>query len=532
MRRSLFVFISSSLLVFLNIETGIAQDCNCLPGWQHMSAINITNSNSQAYTDFEVCDTINTLMLISAGKMKADGGDIRFTDALCYPLNYYLESGINTNTTVIWINVNNLPANSTKTIYMFYGNPAANSQSTARKTFSFYEGFDNNTLGRFIDECGNGPSSVAFSGGVATFSYDINHLWRSDMIFPLTDVFTAESNVTAVSSRPQYPGLYWAKDINKQLKISLTMFDKASINRSSFTSENQEYCRGGIQIIGPEFYAHFPTGIWSLTWVATGSQIAGFPANEGYVTWNTTDSAIIKDEPLHLLIGRPVGGTGNGTTSISMDWVRVRKYAEIPLLAVNGGEISAPKSPGNSLTSFVFGNTSIRINWADSSDNEARFMIERSTDGGSTWSFRDSVPANTTQYTDLGLTPNTEYCYRVYATNCMASSAYSNVTCATTTMTGINLSGLEIPKEFGLYQNYPNPFNPVTNIKFDIPKNSFVKITIFDVTGRKVTDLVNRELQPGTYTADWNASSYASGIYFYRLVASEYVNEMKMVLLK
>ncbi len=530
--KNIIFFITTCLFLFFNVESGYSQSCNCLPGWQFMSVINVTNSNSSAYTDFEVCDTINTLALISAGKMKADGGDIRFTDALCYPLNYYVESGINTNATIIWINVNSLPANSTKTIYMFYGNPAAITQSNPIKTFSFYEGFDNNTLGRFLDGCGTGPSSVTFADGVATFSWDINHIWYSDMAFPLTDVFTADAKVTSVVPLSRNPGLYWAKDINKSLRMSLSMFDKVTVGRSSELSSDTVYCRGGSFHIGPEYYAHFPAGIWSFTWVATGSQVAGFPANEGYVTWSTTDSFIVKNEPLRLLLGVPGGGTGYPTSRYSIDWVRVRKYAPVFPFAAMGSEISAPKSPGNSLVSTVLGSTSIRINWADSSDNESLFMIDRSLDGGSTWAFRDSVPANTIEYTDLGLTPNTEYCYRVYATNCMSSSAYSNVTCATTTMTGINLSGLEIPKDFGLYQNYPNPFNPVTNIKFDIPKSSFVKITIFDVTGRKVTDLVNRELQPGAYTADWNASSYASGIYFYRIEAGEYVNEMKMVLLK
>lgn len=530
MRTKIYFLVIACLFVFSFLNKGYTQSCNCLPGWQYVTAINISNPNAAAYSDFEVRDSINTLALISAGKMKADGGDIRFTDTQCNPLHYYVERGINTNGTIIWINIPSLPANGTATVYMFYGNPSALSQSTGNKTFAFYEGFDNNTLGRFIDECGSGPYSATFSGGIATFTYDLNHVWRADMLFPLTDVFTVEANVTSVTSRPQYPGLHWAKDINKDEKISLTMFDKVSINRSYFLNEDQEYCRGGFQIIGPEYFAHFPTGIWSLTWVATGSQIAGFPANEGYVTWNATDNVIIKDEPLHLLIGRPVGGT-NPTTSISMDWVRARKYAPITPLVVNGNEIYVPETPGN-LNSTVLGSTSIRINWVDNSGSEDKFMIERSLDGGTSWTLRDSVPANTSQYTDNGLTPNTEYCYRVYAVNCMGVSPNSNQTCATTTLTGVNITGNEIPKVFNLYQNFPNPFNPVTKIKFDIPKPSFVRITIYDALGRQTIELVNQQLSAGSFTADWNASSFASGIYFYKIEAGDYINEMKMVLLK
>jgi hypothetical protein len=72
----------------------------------------------------------------------------------------------------------------------------------------------------------------------------------------------------------------------------------------------------------------------------------------------------------------------------------------------------------------------------------------------------------------------------------------------------------------------------VTNIKFDIPKPSFVNITIYDVQGRQGTELVNRYMNAGSYSADWNASNYASGIYFYRIEAGDYKAEMKMVLIK
>ncbi len=531
MRKRLFFFVIAFLFVFSFLNRGYSQSCNCLPGWQYVMIITITNMNAIAYTDFEVRDSISTLALITSGKMRADGGDIRFTDSFCNPLNYYVESGINTNATIIWINVRNLPANETTTIYMFYGNPVAISQSNPNKTFSFYEGFDSNTLGRFISACGSFASSVSFSGGVATFSWEVNHIWVSDITFPLTDVYTAEANVTAVQPLSLWPGLHWAKDINKHHRMSLVMFDKASVSRTSFLNEAQSYCSGAFLLVAPEFYAHFPTGIWAFTWVATGSQVAGFPANEGYVTWSTTDNFLLKDEPLRLLLGCTSGGTGNDSSSYSIDWVRARKYAPVTPLAVNGAEISAPESPGN-LTSTVLGSTSIRINWVDNSSNEDKFMIERSLDGGTIWALRDSVVANTTQYTDIGLTQNTEYCYRVYAANCMGVSPNSNQTCATTTITGINTTSNEIPRVFNLYQNYPNPFNPVTKIKFDIPNSSFVKVTIYDALGRQIIELVNQQLDAGSYTADWNAVSYASGIYFYRIEAGDYINEMKMVLIK
>ncbi len=86
-----------------------------------------------------------------------------------------------------------------------------------------------------------------------------------------------------------------------------------------------------------------------------------------------------------------------------------------------------------------------------------------------------------------------------------------------------NLNGtieVGIPNKFDLSQNYPNPFNPVTKINFDLPADSKVTLVIYDVTGRQVTKLLNNELRTaGYYTMDFNGSSFASGIYFYRFIA-------------
>ncbi|MCC6866802.1 MAG: T9SS type A sorting domain-containing protein [Ignavibacteria bacterium] len=97
---------------------------------------------------------------------------------------------------------------------------------------------------------------------------------------------------------------------------------------------------------------------------------------------------------------------------------------------------------------------------------------------------------------------------------------------------GINNVSTEIPKAFSLSQNYPNPFNPVTNIKFSVSKNSFVKLTIFDINGREVETIVNQNMHAGTYNADWNASGFSSGVYFYKLITDDFVETKKMILIK
>jgi len=90
----------------------------------------------------------------------------------------------------------------------------------------------------------------------------------------------------------------------------------------------------------------------------------------------------------------------------------------------------------------------------------------------------------------------------------------------------------EVPSRFTLSQNYPNPFNPFTNIRYDLRKPGFVKLVVFDALGRELETFVNEQQSPGTYSVDWNASEYPSGVYFYRLQTDSYTEVKKMILAK
>lgn len=94
-----------------------------------------------------------------------------------------------------------------------------------------------------------------------------------------------------------------------------------------------------------------------------------------------------------------------------------------------------------------------------------------------------------------------------------------------------------IPNQFSLAHPYPNPFNPITNIQFTLNKNVIVLVTIFDVLGRKVKQLVKGELVKGKHEIKWNGTNdlsqpVSAGVYFYRVEAGEFVQTRKMVLLK
>ncbi len=99
-----------------------------------------------------------------------------------------------------------------------------------------------------------------------------------------------------------------------------------------------------------------------------------------------------------------------------------------------------------------------------------------------------------------------------------------------------NITGVEneltYPTEFILYQNYPNPFNPTTSIGYQLSAFSQVTLKVYDILGKEVTTLVNKEKQAGSYEVKWNAANLPSGVYFYQLKAGSFLSTKKMVFMK
>ena len=96
------------------------------------------------------------------------------------------------------------------------------------------------------------------------------------------------------------------------------------------------------------------------------------------------------------------------------------------------------------------------------------------------------------------------------------------------------------PKDYLLEQNYPNPFNPLTKIKFTIPsviasgakQSQMITLRVYDILGNEIAVLINEDKQPGNYEVEFDALNLTSGVYFYQLKASSFVETKKMILLK
>jgi hypothetical protein len=93
-------------------------------------------------------------------------------------------------------------------------------------------------------------------------------------------------------------------------------------------------------------------------------------------------------------------------------------------------------------------------------------------------------------------------------------------------------TSIETPTDYKLSQNYPNPFNPVTNISFSLPEDSRVRITLYNLLGEQVAELVNSYFASGTHTVSFDATNFTSGIYFYKMEAGEFIEIKKMTLMK
>ena len=89
-----------------------------------------------------------------------------------------------------------------------------------------------------------------------------------------------------------------------------------------------------------------------------------------------------------------------------------------------------------------------------------------------------------------------------------------------------------VPDEYSISNAYPNPFNPVTTLNFGIPVDSDVFLKIYNLQGREVAKLVEGNMVAGYHSVDWHADNHPSGLYFLKMIAGDFVNTQKLMLVK
>ncbi len=176
--------------------------------------------------------------------------------------------------------------------------------------------------------------------------------------------------------------------------------------------------------------------------------------------------------------------------------------------------------------------TEVTLSW-NAADGADTYDVQVATDDAFTALVTDESGLTNAGLTVNGLANNTTYFWRVRAVNTAGAGPWSE-TRSFTTAGGVAVEALdaELPQAFALHQNYPNPFNPTTTLRFDLPETAFVSLTIYDMLGRMVTNLVGETLAPGRYEYAWNAEGLPGGIYVYRIEAGAFREAGTMVLLK
>ncbi|MBS1513813.1 MAG: T9SS type A sorting domain-containing protein [Bacteroidetes bacterium] len=248
--------------------------------------------------------------------------------------------------------------------------------------------------------------------------------------------------------------------------------------------------------------------------IADTTHIILAKSNDGGASWNAAPGTSNGYNP-----GNPGFAYANGLTSFS-------------LFAVTSTDNPLPVELA-SFTSLI-DKRNVELKWSTSKEeNNAGFDIERKLVSENTWSKVGSIQGagNSNTVKNYNFVDNNvmtgKYNYRLKQIDFNGNHKYFNLS---------NEVVVGVPAKFELSQNYPNPFNPSTKINYDLPFDSKVQIKVFDMTGREVAQIVNETKTAGYYTAQFNASAMASGVYFYTITATggsqSFVKTMKMVLVK
>jgi len=241
-----------------------------------------------------------------------------------------------------------------------------------------------------------------------------------------------------------------------------------------FTNDSTGFCTDGSSI-----FKSANGGLnWNWQFFGNANQCIYFPSDTiGYIT---------------------AGGTIGKTSNAGVNWFdlivpAVLQYSGIYFI--------------NNNTGYVTG-----------SNGDSR----KTTNGGTSWTVM-TLPVSTFINSVFFVNSTTGY-----------MCGYNGVILKTTNggLTTAENNSTHFPNKYVLEQNFPNPFNPVTAINFDIPKNEYVTLKIFDILGKEVTTLVDEPLTPGKYEVKFDGRGLSSGVYFYQLNTSDFKDVKSMLLIK
>jgi len=540
-----------------------------LMDWQYFSPVDITETSGTTLTDYQVLITINTQTLIAAGKLKPDGSDLRFAEdqdgnSL---LGYYIESGLNTASTRIWVKVNSLPANAVSTIYMFYGNPAASAMSSLSIFDGPHSATDSVTVGSTNSVVSNSQRGFRFSVNQSMLvgQFGKNTMNNTPRYITLFDAATQQILKQQVITGPT--GVYSYQNLNEGLWLEpgndyvLNMFqaqgDGYYFGASSQSGEHINYLT--MQFCNNCTQNTFPTGVLS-------NYHYGLPDFHYYLrAMASSEPGIdVKPEegtdPLAPWIGSDVGssGPGNaydltngvftltaggnnafpGTTTDAVGFINQELcgngeiIVKIESVSSNGyaGLMARESYAANAKQASVFSNLSSIVRtearsatggnktvqaqnrpypyWLKLVRQGDWFFAYYSTNG-STFSYVHGMYLPMGECIQLGMAGFS------FVNNQPATATFSNVSFTEAGNFGANspLTGAQHAQEAHI-RLFPNPATDQINLALNAETLETVTARLFNNLG---VLLEQREIAPGTITIMWNINKLQPGMYYLEL---------------
>jgi len=468
--------------------------------FKYENGIWVKNNTSTALTNAQVLIRVNTLVPIGLGWMQTDGKDIVFTSSCggSTYLPHFVEAYLNTDSTKIWVKIPAIGASDSTLIYMYYGNPSATNISTLNV-------FD-------------GPNSATDSV-VVTSSNTVSLCQRGFEFTANQDVLVGWFGKRIPNATQRYVTLF---DYTTQAILGQIQIDAGTVGLYNY---NQLTTPIWLKA-GHNYVLELFNGSGDMYYYGSSTQIGQAFT---FINMLYCNSCTQNTFPTTTLAGLHYG-------TPDLLYYTYTPITPAPTCTILlAADTLTPAAPLNVHATPGSGQATIKWNKNTEFDMQAYNIFRNIVNNPSSATQIGTTLHPDTTYLATGLTNMVKYFFWVKAVDRYCSqktSAFSMADSCVPGSVGISINNNEIPKSYKLYQNSPNPFNPTTEIKFDIPKASFVSLVIYDLLGREITTLVSQKKDAGQYQVIWNAKNYSSGVYIYKLTVGDYVDSKKLTLIK